>query len=94
MSDVERATLRATLTTVLKKMVGRQEATYSNGNTYASTFDKLHIELPEGVQVSIVDASKSGWYGIALDTRTHVTCAMGVGFRVIGWSEAQAQCSR
>ncbi|MEO7361245.1 MAG: hypothetical protein ABI120_13015 [Gemmatimonadaceae bacterium] len=94
LTDAERAPVQAALIKVLRNMVGKQEGVYSDGNTYTSTFEKLRVELPDGMKVSIVDASKTGWFGIALDQRTRVTCAMGVGYGVIGWSEAQAQCSK
>lgn len=93
-TDAERAALHASLTKLLRTMVGKQEGAYSTGKSYTYSIEKLKIELPDGVQVSIVDAGKTGWFGIALDKRTRVTCAMGVGYGVIGWSEAQAQCSR
>lgn len=93
-TDAERAPVQAALIKVLRNMIGKQEGVYSDGNTYTSTFEKLRVELPDGMQVSIVDASKTGWFGIALDKRTRATCAMGVGYGVIGWSEAQAQCSK
>ena len=93
-TDADRALVQAALTKLLRGMVGQQEAVYGDGNAYTNVFDKLHLELPDGMQVSIVDASKTGWFAIALDKRTRVTCAMGVGYGVIGWSEAQAQCSK
>ncbi len=94
MSDAERAPVQATLVKLLRTMVGKQERAYASATSYTYTLEKLPIELPDGVQVSVVDAGKTGWFGIALDKRTRVTCAMGVGFGVIGWSEAQAQCSK
>ena len=93
-TDADRAPVQAALTKLPRGMVGQQEAVYGDGNAYTNVFDKLRLELPDGMQVSIVDASKTGWFPIALDKRTHVTCAMGVGYGVIGWSEAQAQCSK
>ncbi len=86
--------MQATLTKLLRGLVIRQEGAYSDANAYTTDLAKLRVEVPDGVRVSIVDANTRGWFGIALDTRTRVTCAMGVGYGVIGWSEAVPQCSR
>ncbi len=94
LTDAEHAAVQATLTKLLRGMIGKLEGTYAGGHAYTTDLEKLRLELPDGVKVSIVAASKTGWFGIALDRRTRVTCAMGVGYGVIGWSEAVAQCSR
>lgn len=78
---------------VLKQMVMQQERNYSHAKAYTLMFDSLRVELPSGMQVRIVQADSRGWFAIAMDKESRATCAMGVGYAVIGWHEARPYCS-
>lgn len=82
------------LKSFLRKSVSKQEAAYSDNNQYTTNVELLRLDLPTNVQFVIVEADKRGWFGIITDKETRVTCAAGVGFGVIGWTEGQPYCSK
>lgn len=92
-ASTEPTATQLALRQVLKKMVTQQERNYSNAKAYTLVFDSLRVELPSTIQVKIVQADARGWFAIAVDKASRATCAMGVGFAVIGWQEARPYCS-
>jgi hypothetical protein len=93
-TEEERKVVRTEITKTLRSMVSRQEGAYAQGASYTTDLSKLKMDIPSGVSITIVEAHKRGWYGVAVDERTRVACAMLVGNSVIGWSEGTPECSR
>lgn len=79
---------------ILRKSIGKQEMVYSDNKSYTTNVELLKLDLPANIQFSIVEADARGWFGIMTDKNTRVTCAAGVGFGVIGWTEGQSYCSK
>ncbi len=82
------------LSELLRSMVMLQEGAYADSGQYVTSTRALRLELPPGVEVHVLEAGKQGWFAIARHRAQGVTCAGGVGFGMIGWSEAKAYCSR
>lgn len=89
-----KADARTTLTLLLRSLIGRQEMAYADNGSYVTSLQALKLELPAERTLRIIDAGQRGWFGVASDRPSGVTCATAVGFTVIGWSEAQVYCSR
>ncbi len=64
-----------------------------DGTTYTTSVPKLGIDVPSGADVRIVQATKRGWFATAVDPQSGATCAIGVGFALIGWDEGKVYCS-
>jgi hypothetical protein len=63
---VERAKLRAELTSVLRRVAAYQAAVYAERGEYARDLSKLAgFAVPAGVEVVIEAASKAGWLATA-----------------------------
>ncbi|MEO7999793.1 MAG: hypothetical protein ABI852_20235, partial [Gemmatimonadaceae bacterium] len=93
-ASTEPTAAQLALRQVLRKMVGQQERNYAKAKGYTLAFDSLGVELPSTMQVRIVQADTRGWFAIAVDKATRASCAMGVGYAVIGWQEARPYCSQ
>lgn len=92
LADVSAA--QGALKQTLRRMVMQQERAYSDGKSYTMVVDSLRLEIPSTMSIRIVQADARGWFGIAIDKTTRATCAMGVGYAVIGWQEARPYCSK
>jgi hypothetical protein len=83
------------LTTLLKQLMMKQEAAYADSSRYTTTVSRLRVDVPAGVQLTILYANNRGWFAMATNVASGTTCAMGVGFSlVIGWTEGAPYCSK
>ncbi len=78
---------------LLKSLVMRQEQAYADGGSYTTSVPKLGVPVPPTFDVRVLQATDRGWFAVATDKSASVTCAIGVGFAVIGWDEGKPECS-
>lgn len=83
----------AQLGTILRSLIPRQEQAYADGSTYITSIAKLGVVVPAALEVRIVQATDRGWFATAVDAPSGATCAIGVGFALIGWDEGKPYCS-
>jgi len=83
----------AQLGRLLQSLIPRQEQAYVDGSAYTTSIAKLGIVVPTATDVRIVQATDRGWFATAVDKQSGATCAIGVGFALIGWDEGKAYCS-
>lgn len=70
-----------TLQTALRRAANAQEIYYSNPanrSTYASQTSKLGVALPDGVALTILEATSKGWAGMTRYGRSGPGCVMFV----------------
>lgn len=92
-TPAERSEAKLTLTAILRRMVGNQEGAYAEGRQYTTSVEQLKLDIPSTIEVSILEANNRGWVAVARMKHIGVTCAMTVGYSIIGWNEAIPYCS-
>jgi hypothetical protein len=70
-----------------------QETYYADHGRYSDRADSLKTPKLEGLSFGILSGDNRHWFGLVVDPKTRVTCAVGVGYQPPGWEEARARCS-
>jgi hypothetical protein len=70
-----------------------QETHWAKAMRYATDMTALDIELPSGVEVSILSAGVGGWRALAYVYEADALCGIAVGReRIAGWGEGEVVC--
>lgn len=84
---------RSALRRTLRNLVVAQEMHWAEASGYTARTDSLSLDLPTGVSVKIISATKRGWYGAGWIRETGYTCGMFIGVAPPrGWSEGEVGC--
>lgn len=87
--SLQRDELRSTL----RNLVMAQEMHWAQASSYTARADSLNIELPQGISIKIINATKRGWYGAGWVRESGFTCGMFIGVAAPrGWSEGEVGC--
>lgn len=77
----------------LRSMVTWQEAYYPDHNGYAEDADSLAMDRPEGIELQVLAAGRTGWIAVGMQHGVPPVCGIAIGsFTPIRWIEAGVTC--
>jgi len=77
---------------VFREAMTANEVVFSNVAHYPGTADSLQLKLPAGTALGVIEASRTGYADVVLDTRSSLACVMRIGSGSFPWPEGVIFC--